>query len=274
MTKRVLTKKQVDFIQSNYLLLSSGKLAEQVGCSKFFIRRYLKTNSFQIPKEVTERFRVEGMIGKTTSTPAIDRMLSKKYLTVPEKPLALLVGKSSTFVRTRLRQLGLVIPADIIAKRKADSRIQPGNVSFNKGKKQSEYMSKAAIRRTKATRFKKGGLPPNTKHDLAVSVRVDNRGVKMLFIRISQSNWQPLQRYNWERVNGPIPPKMKVVFRDHNTMNCNVDNLELLTCAQLMKRNSLHNYPVPITRIIQLRGALNRQINKHLKKLRDEKQDQ
>jgi hypothetical protein len=64
---------------------------------------------------------------------------------------------------------------------------------------------------------------------------------------------------------------MKVAFMDRNTMNCNVANLEILTSAELLKRNSLHNYPIPIARAIQLRGALNRQINKHLKRLKNEK---
>lgn len=40
------------------------------------------------------------------------------------------------------------------------------------------------------------------------------------------------------------------------------DSVELITRQELMKRNTLHRYPKPIAQLIQLRGALNRQINK------------
>lgn len=272
--KRVLTNKQTAFIQDNYLKLSSRALAAKIGCSKFFIQRYLPANGLRVPKDIIEKFRIEGMTGKTTSTTAIDKKLKALYLKVPEKQLAVKIDKSSTFVRVRLRQLGLVIPREIIEQRIADSRIKPGSISFNKGKKQSEWMSRTAINKIRKTQFKTGQLPKNTLHDLAITVRPDNRGINYLWIRISLGKWQPLHRYNWERINGPIAPKMNLVFRDANTMNCNVDNLKLLTNAELGLRNNMHTrYPKEITHIIQLRGALTRQINKHLKRLKNEKQN-
>lgn len=273
MRRAPFTEKEKQFIRDSRLLMSSGELAEHFRCSKTCVQRFIRAAGLTPPKEVIEQFRSKGLTGRTISTPAIDRTLKALYLTIPEKALAVRIGKSSTFVRTRLRQLGLVIPRTIINQRIAESRIKTGNVSFNKGKKQSDYMSKAAIKRTKATRFKKGRLPANTLHDLAITVRHDKRGVKYLFIRIAVGEWQPLHRHNWELVYGAISAKMNLVFKDHNTMNCNVENLEILTNADLLRRNSLHNYPEPIARIIQLRGALNRQINKHLKRLKNEEQN-
>lgn len=251
--------------------MSSREMGDAIGCSGTVILRFLASEDLSVSAEVAHAFRIRAMTGRTTSNPKTDRYLKMHYLKVPVKALAIKVGRSSTFVRLRLRQLGLIIPGEIIEQRRLASRIRPGNVSFNKGLKQSEFMSPAAIRRTKVTRFKKGRVPHNTKRDLAITVRTDNRGVKIKHIRISLSKWMPLHRYNWERVNGKIPPKMKLVFKDHDTMNCDVGNLELLTPGQLMKRNSYHNYPEPIAKVIQLGGALTRQINKHLKKLKNEK---
>lgn len=268
--KRTLTPSQIKFIQDNRLLLPSRKLADKIGCSPFFIQRFLRARGWQVPKEVAERFRIEGMTGRTTSTSRIDRFLRKHYLDTPEKRLADKIGKSSTFVRIRLRQLGLIVPPEIIEQRKQESRIKPGAISFNKGLKQRDFMSPAAIRRTKATRFKKGQLPKSTKHDLAITVRLYNRGVKQLWIRVAVGKWVPLHRYQWEQVHGPIAPRLKLIFKDRNTLNCNVDNLELVTPAELMRRNSFwFNYPKPLASIIQLRGALKRQINKHLKAVKN-----
>lgn len=42
-------------------------------------------------------------------------------------------------------------------------QFKKGHTTFNKGKKMHEYMSQEAIERTKATRFKKGNIPPNHK---------------------------------------------------------------------------------------------------------------
>ncbi len=62
-----------------------------------------------------------------------------------------------------------------------------------------------------------------------------------------------------------------VCFIDGNKQNLSLDNLALLSRSDLMRLNSYHNrYPKEIARLIQLRGALMRQINK---RARHEKQD-
>jgi len=271
MPAKVLDNKAKAFIRKNRLKMSSRDMAARIGCSRSPISRYLKSENLTPPKKVIELFRLTGMRSITTSDERTDRILKKYYLKLPEKRLAQKVKRSDTFVRTRLRQLGLLIPRDIIEKRIRDSRIKPGAIPFNKGRKQKEYMTRSKIRATMATRFKCGHLPHNTKKDLEITVRTDKRGVDYKFIRISLGNWLPLHRFIWEKKNGPIPKKMKLVFKDGDPMNCELSNLELVSPAELMLRNSLHNYPEPIVKTIQLRGALNRQINKHLKRLKDEK---
>lgn len=270
-TRRILTEAQIEFIRNNRLLFSSRQLAAKIGCSKFFIQRFMKKNGWTPPTSVIEEFRIKAMIGRTTSTPEIDLFLKKNYLDLPVNRMAIAVKRSETLVKGRMRQLELVQPRELIEKFKLESRIQPGSVSFNKGKKQTDYMSKAAIRRTMATRFKKGQLPKNTRSDFEITIRKDRRNVKYQYIRVKLGVWTPLHRFIWEMINYPISGKMNLVFKDHDTLNCELKNLELLTDAQLMKRNSYHNYPEPIARTIQLSGALTRQINKHVKKLRNEK---
>lgn len=156
----------------------------------------------------------------------------------------------------------------------AASRFKKGDTPANKGKRQVEYMSAEQIARTEKSRFNKGNLPHNTKSDFTVTIRPDNRGVKIKFIRVALGKWVPLHRYHWEQENGPIPKGLKLIFKDGNTMNCDLINLELVTAADLLKRNSINNYPEELVQLVRLRGVLNRKINTHIKKLNDEKQDQ
>lgn len=205
-------------------------------------------------------------------TPEEDQFLRDNYLKVPANQLSRLLGRAKSAARQRMAILGLVVPRDVVKQFADESRIKPGNISHNKGKRQAEYMTQEAIERTTATRFNRGHLPHNTKIDLEISIRTDKRGVKYKHIRVALAKWIPLHRYNWEQVHGPVPRKMNLIFIDGNTMNCGLDNLQLLTNKELMLRNTVHNLPKELANTVQLRGALNRQINKHLKKLNNEKQ--
>lgn len=206
-------------------------------------------------------------------TPEEDQFLRENYLTVPATRLSRMLGRAKTVARQRMARLGLVVPREVADQFFKDSLLKKGNVSFNKGRKQTEYMTPEKIERTKATRFKKGNLPHNTKPDDCITIRPDKRGVKYKFIRIGLGNWLPLHRHVWQQAHGAIPRHMKLIFKDGNTLNCDLCNLELLTPAELMLRNTVHNYPKPIAQAIQLRGALNRKINRKLKSLDNEKQD-
>lgn len=82
--------------------------------------------------------------------------------------------------------------------------------------------------------------------------------------------WQGVHRIVWEAVNGPIPKGHAVVFKEgqHTTVEheITIDRVELVTRAELMRRNSYHNrYPKEVARLVQLRGVITRQINRRSK---------
>ena len=81
--------------------------------------------------------------------------------------------------------------------------------------------------------------------------------------------WKTYARLVWEREVGPIPEGMAVAFKPgHATTDperITVDVLELLTRAQLMARNTVHTWPKPLAELVQLRGVLNRKINRKAK---------
>lgn len=68
--------------------------------------------------------------------------------------------------------------------------------------------------------------------------RKDGSNEKFPVIKIS-GKWLHWNRWAWEREFGPVPAGMNVVFKDGNPYNRAIENLELLTHAQLSFRNSL-----------------------------------
>lgn len=83
--------------------------------------------------------------------------------------------------------------------------------------------------------------------------------------------WIPVHRLVWEAAHGPIPSGHAVVFRpgQHSVDEraITLDKLELVTRAELMRRNSYHtNYPPELKKLVQLRGALVRKINHRSRK--------
>lgn len=265
--KTILTSAQIRYIRKNRMIESGCSMARKLGVEKSVVGRFMKNNDLTPPKEITEIFRVEAMTGRTSSTPEMDQILRDNYLNIPEKRLAKMLCKSGMFVRKRLSQLGLIIPREIIDQRIQDSRLKPGNIPFQKGMKQHEYMSAEAIERTKATRFQKGQVPHNARRfkDGDITIRrdklKDGKTVKEYqWIRISKAKWMMLHVHNWVQKNGPVPEGYIVVFRNRDTMNCDPSNLELITLEQNMLRNSIHRFPVELLSTIRLVHKLNKKI--------------
>jgi hypothetical protein len=75
--------------------------------------------------------------------------------------------------------------------------------------------------------------------------------------------WRPLHHLAWEREHGPIPPGHVLTFRDGNPKNAEPANLELVAKIDWIKRYQPETtLPPEISRLIRLRSALVRQINK------------
>lgn len=141
-------------------------------------------------------------------------------------------------------------------------RYTPGHVPANKGKKQTEFMSAEAIERTKKGRFKKGQAPHNTKYN--GYERTDADGY--IYIRVAQGRFELKHRHVWEQANGPIEKGMNLVFKNENKHDCRLSNLELITNAELMQRNTIHNYPEEMKTAIRTLSRLNKKIKNYGKK--------
>lgn len=133
-------------------------------------------------------------------------------------------------------------------------RYKKGDPAWNKGK----YM-----RVSQATEFKKGQMPHNYKP--VGSERITPDGY--LERKVAEpKKWKAVHHILWEEVNGPIPPRHKVIFKDNNKKNICIDNLFLVTFEEAMRRNSIHRYPKEIVQTIKTISKLKKTIRNHGKK--------
>lgn len=114
-------------------------------------------------------------------------------------------------------------------------RFVPGQVAINKGKLMPYHPNSAR------TRFRKGGLPHNTKH--LGHERVSRDG----YVEVSVAETNPhtgyerryvlKHRHLWEKANGPVPDGMALKCLDGDKLNTDPANWEAVPRAMLPRLN-------------------------------------
>jgi hypothetical protein len=208
------------------------------------------------------------MNGRPWTPEAIAR-LRELYPRTPTKRLARLFKRKAYNVAQAAHRLGIhKDPAFLAAQGRAQAqhprmvatRFQPGHVPANKGLRRPGWASG----RMASTQFKKGGFPPNRDPDFYVigALRINADGY--IDMRVSfehgAKGWCGLHRILWEDARGPVPPGHIVAFKNGDKLDCELKNLKLLTFAQNMRRNSIHNLPKDLVNTIQVLGQLKRSI--------------
>lgn len=175
------------------------------------------------------------------------------------KAFALGLKKSADYMQEMLAKTG----RNLIEHGK-DHRFKRGQSPANKGKRQTDYMSADAIERSKATRFKKGHNPHNAipTGGIIIRQRKDRSEPPYKWIKPEgKRRLVMLHRHLWESANGKIPEGYNIIFKDGNTLNCDLSNLEIVSNAELMERNTIHRYPAELKTLIHLNSKLKREIN-------------
>lgn len=205
-------------------------------------------------------------------TPREEAWLRKVYANCSTRALALALRLSVTQASAHASTLGLKKSAEFLArvdrelgKHVAQSaasiahRFQPGTIPANKGVRFPGY----APGRMAETQFKKGQRPHTWKP--IGSTRHDDDGY--LCRKISDTgypprDWRPLHHLLWQELHGPLPSANThaLVFKDGDKDNITDANLELITRAELMRRNTIHRLPKELVEVIQLKGAIKRVI--------------
>lgn len=118
-------------------------------------------------------------------------------------------------------------------------RFEKGHVPFNKG-------TKGFVKPNSGT-FKKGQKPFNYRPIGSERVTVDG----YTEIKVADPNvWKLKHRLIWEQHNGPIPKGSTVLFGDGDQSNFSIDNLLLVTRAQLamLNKNNLIQKDTELTK--------------------------
>lgn len=103
-------------------------------------------------------------------------------------------------------------------------RFKKGNTPVNKGKK--GYCPPGCEK----GHFKKGHTPHNKTPIGTVLRKADGD----LWKKIGEGarDWKQLHILRWEEQNGPVPNGYKLIFKDGNRDNCNLDNLAIVSNAE------------------------------------------
>lgn len=185
-----------------------------------------------------------------TPTAHLARRLRRPIGTVYAKAAKLGLKKSAAYLATawsgRLTQGG--------AERGGSTRFQPGHTTWNKGLKGLQIGGQA-------TQFKPGSRP-HTWKPIGSERTVDGYlQRKVTDTGYPPRDWQPVHVLLWTSHHGPVPAGHAVRFKDGDRTHIALDNLELISRAALMARNTLHNLPPELIETIRARSALVRRIN-------------
>lgn len=205
--------------------------------------------------------------------PEDDALLRSLYPDLPTVEVARRLGRSLAATYNHARVLGLEKSAAFLASPAAGrtngrqgigTRFPKGNVPHNKGK---PYPVAATNPNCRRTQFKKG-----ERQGVAVKLwkpigteRISKDGYLERKVNNDlplQRRWRAVHLIVWEAANGPLPRGHAVVFKNGDKTDRRLDNLECVTRADLMRRNTVHNLPKPIAQAVQLVGALQRKINR------------
>lgn len=148
------------------------------------------------------------------------------------------------------------------------TRFQKGQTSWNKGVKGICGTHENCRR----TQFKKGSMSGAAQHNYVPigSERISKDGYLERKVTddhpIPARRWVGVHRLVWEAANGPIPPGHVVCFlpgrRTADPERITLDALELVSRAELAHRNHPRNRDPELAKLVQLKGAITRQVNR------------
>lgn len=147
-----------------------------------------------------------------------DQFLRDNCLAIPKKRMSKMLGRSEASAGNRMKQLGIVVPAEVAERFKKESFIKKGTRPFNKGQRMD-----------------------SGKADGAISIR-NSKGKLSKWIKVN-GEWQQLHRHNWLKSGRVIPKGYMVTFKDGDPLNCELSNLECINRNEGLDRNKKSTTP-------------------------------
>jgi len=198
-----------------------------------------------------------------------DDVIRRLYPDTKTERLALYLGRSVRATYNHAKLLGVRKSAAYLASEQASllrrrpeigekRRFKPGHATWNKGIKHPQGWAPG---RMAQTQFKKGCRPQTWKP--LGTTRLSKDGYlqrKVGETGHASKDWVGEHILIWERAHGPVPKGHAIVFKDGDKTHIAEDNLALISRADLLRRNTVHNLPKELALVIQLAGALRRKV--------------
>lgn len=258
--KTVVTPEKEKYIRQNYLKKPSRDLAADLNISKTAILKFLKRSGLEVPAQVVTDWRKRKAVPRPF-TDEENQYIIDNIETLSTKVIALKLKRCKSKVRHQAKKLGL---EHILIRKSIESRIKPGTTPPKKGKKLEEFMKPDTLAKFKANMFKKGNIPHNALPEGSETYRKDSKGNIYTLIKLPGARKLKYKHvYLWEKHNGNVPKGFNVVFKDCNTQNCVIENLECISNEELMQRNTVHNYPPELKELMYIKARITREINKN-----------
>lgn len=204
-----------------------------------------------------------------------EAVLCELYPDTPTAELCQLLNRTDRQIYAKAHSLGLKKTAAYLAGphacrlRRGNSvgkqyRFKPGQKPWNAGRKGWKAGGRSA-----ETRFQPGTVSGKAAELLQPigAERVTKDGILQRKVREDgppQRRWKAVHAMLWEEHHGPVPQGHIVVFKNGNRRDIRLDNLECISRVENMRRNTVHRLPKELAELVQLKGALQRQINKRM----------
>lgn len=248
MPTRLLTEKEAKYFRKHYPTKKTEQLAKKMGYTPQQLKNYAarykitKAPGYRIPSKIWTDYKLKKFIRIYPDYTSLEAM--SKVMKISESMLW-----------KKREELGL-------PKKPKRGFYEKGHTPANKGKK----MSAEVYKKCKATMFKPGDKPKNTKPDGEVfSIRKQSNGSFRKFYKMADKCWEELQLIEWQKVNGPIPYGHVLACKSNNPLNCDPENWELLTWQENMDRNRRY-YPTEMIQVIRTKNKLKKLIKEHEQK--------
>ncbi len=284
MASRKWTMREIHLLRERYAETSATEIAEMLGRKRDEI--YFKAGALNLRKSrsfqsrfMKQRIAKNGPLNGSRWTPEQIKRFCELYPSRPTKDVAKAVGHSASSCFHMAKRHGLKkTPAYLgIMLRRLSTKLKEsgkahrfpqGHVPANKGLRRPGY----SPGRMRETQFKKGQMSGAAQWKwvpIGTEVIDDGGYLKRKVsddrTKPSRFNWRYVHILLWEETYGPVPPGYALKFIDDDRGNVTLNNLCLVSRADLARLNVMWNrYPRELAEVIQLRGALNRHINRRL----------
>ena len=193
-----------------------------------------------------------------TWTDEQEQYLIANYATTSNTDLAKILGKNNADrVMAKAFRLGLKKSSEFLSEQRKtlgqNGQFKKGLIPHNKGKKLSDATKAKLVK----TMFKSGNRPHNT---LQVGAETQDKDGYVM-VKVAEPNvWQ----YKHHVAYGePVPTGHKVIFLDGNKYNFERYNLQLISNAELMNRNTMHRYPPELVQLLKTLSKLKKRVSEN-----------